>query len=126
RELAGIVPEACSIRFWHDISVWAFRNGYQRPLSVALEFALQNPSGTFTEAVWQRINIMHRSVRGNLQEHELLHYISLISVLGQLMEFVNLIVPRLKARGSWTPEAERLLASVASRLEQEQTNQASD
>lgn len=118
-EMYGQVPhDARTIRFWHDISVWAFCNAYRQPLSMALEFALQNPTDKYTEAIWQRINLMHRSVSGELQEHEILHYLSLLTLLGQLVEFINVFQPRLEDRGSWTPAIERRLAEVRTRIEQ--------
>lgn len=118
-EMYGQVPhEARTIRFWHDISVWAFCNAYRQPLSMALEFALQNPTEKYTVAIWQRINLMHRSVSGELQEHEILHYLSLFTLLGQLVEFINVFQPRLRERGNWTAAIELRLAEVRSRIEQ--------
>ncbi|MEZ5338228.1 MAG: hypothetical protein R3F46_08160 [bacterium] len=115
--LERIPPEACSIRFWSDVSLWAFRNGYAEPLQAAVEHALLNPAPAHEVTVWKRIHLMFGSVSGSLREAALLNYIDCVDNLAQLRELEVSIIERLRDRGQWSEAAESSLQNLRAQLQ---------
>ncbi|MCB1217533.1 hypothetical protein KDL44_09070 [bacterium] len=121
--LTAVPPDACSIRFWSDVSLWAFRREYLHPLSAAVEHALFNPAPAHEILVWKRIHLMFGSVDGSLGDAELQAYISSISSQAQLREFESSIIELLRVRGQWSAAAQKKLERVRVRLHRAETAQ---
>ncbi|MEZ5338227.1 MAG: hypothetical protein R3F46_08155 [bacterium] len=105
--LADVPEESRDIRFWHDISLWAMRNGALEALEAAVECSLMQQTRFVRESIWLRIYLMYRIVRQEQTEHDVMSYIQALESLPQIDEFRINILPALQQAGSWNPTLQR-------------------
>jgi hypothetical protein len=99
--LKDVPQEMQDVRFWHDVSLWAFHRSNIHALEAAVECALMHQTKYKRESIWQRVLLMYKLVRNEAGDREIRQYLQSMEGKPQFEEFHWNILPVIREKGLW-------------------------